>query len=113
MKIAEMRMLRWMCGHTRRDRIRNDDIRDRMEVASVEDKMREARLRWFGHVQRRNINSPVRRCERLGMDGYMRGRGRPRKYWGEVIRRDMAHVQLTKDMTLDRGLWRIRIRVEG
>jgi len=28
-----MRMLRWCCGHTRRDRVRNDDIRDRVGVA--------------------------------------------------------------------------------
>ncbi|KAF3669941.1 Mitochondrial outer membrane porin [Capsicum annuum] len=45
--------------------------------------MREARLRWFGHVQRRGMDAPVRRCERLALDGFRRGRGRPKKYWGE------------------------------
>ncbi|KAK4350932.1 hypothetical protein RND71_030245 [Anisodus tanguticus] len=74
MKVVEMRMLRWMCGHTMRDRIRNEDIRDKVGVASMEDKMREARLRWFGHVQRRDTDAPVRRCERLTMDGFRRGR---------------------------------------
>ncbi|KAK4350612.1 hypothetical protein RND71_029925 [Anisodus tanguticus] len=103
MKVAEMRMLRWMCGHTRRDMIRNDDIRDRVGVASVEDKMREASLRWFRHVQRRDTNDSVRRCERLAMDGFRRDRGRPNKYWGDVIRRDMTPVQLTVGMTLDRA----------
>jgi hypothetical protein len=33
MSVAEMRMLRWICGHTRKDRIRNDDIRDKLGVA--------------------------------------------------------------------------------
>ncbi|KAF3634451.1 hypothetical protein FXO38_25124 [Capsicum annuum] len=64
--------------------------------------MREARLRWFGHVKRRGMDAPVRRCERLALDGFRRGRGRPKKYWGEVIRRDMEQLQLTEDMTLDR-----------
>ncbi|XP_070050414.1 uncharacterized protein [Nicotiana tomentosiformis] len=113
MRVAEMRMLRWMCEYTRRDRIKNEAIRDRVGVASVEDKMRESRLRWFGHAKRRNIDAPVRRCERLALESLRRGRGRPKKYWGEVMRQDMALLQLTEDMTLDRRVWRSRIKVEG
>ncbi|PHT94198.1 hypothetical protein T459_02080 [Capsicum annuum] len=41
--------------------------------------MREARLRWFGHVKRRGMDAPVRRCERLALDGFRRGKGRPKK----------------------------------
>jgi hypothetical protein len=37
--VAEMRMLRWICDHTRRDRIRNGDIRERLGVALVEEKL--------------------------------------------------------------------------
>jgi hypothetical protein len=37
LSIAEMRMLRWICGHIRRDRARNDDIRERLGVAPVEE----------------------------------------------------------------------------
>nr|XP_009774545.1 PREDICTED: uncharacterized protein LOC104224560 [Nicotiana sylvestris] len=84
MRVAEMRMLRWMCGCTRRDRIKNEAIRDRVRVASVEDKMWESRLRWFRHVKRRSIDAPVRRCDGLDMESLRRGRGRPKKYWGEV-----------------------------
>nr|XP_009774571.1 PREDICTED: uncharacterized protein LOC104224587 [Nicotiana sylvestris] len=64
-KVAEMRILRWICEHTRLDKIRNDVIQDKVGVTHVEEKMLEARLRWFGHVKRRSIEAPVRRCKRL------------------------------------------------
>ncbi|KAF3667332.1 putative multiprotein-bridging factor 1b-like [Capsicum annuum] len=78
LKVAEMRMLHWMCGLTREDRVRNEIIRETVGVTSVEDKMREGMLRWFGHVM-----SPVRTCERLALDGFKRSRGRPKIYWRE------------------------------
>ncbi|KAF3674291.1 hypothetical protein FXO37_06460 [Capsicum annuum] len=79
----------------------------------LEDKMREARLRWFGHVKRRGTDAPVRRCEKLALDDFRWGKSRPKKYWIEVIRRDMKQLQLTEDMTLDRKIWRTQIRIEG
>jgi hypothetical protein len=39
LNVAEMRMLCWCCGHTRRDRVRNDDIRDRVGVTPIEEKI--------------------------------------------------------------------------
>jgi hypothetical protein len=40
MSVAEMRMLRWMSGVTREDRIRNEYVRGSIDVASIVDKMR-------------------------------------------------------------------------
>ncbi|VFQ93818.1 unnamed protein product [Cuscuta campestris] len=79
-----MRMLRWMCGKTRLDMISNEVIRRQVGMAPVEDKLWEARLRWFGHVRRRDADAPVWRCERITVIGGSRGRGRPRKNWKEV-----------------------------
>ncbi|VDP59481.1 unnamed protein product [Heligmosomoides polygyrus] len=46
----ETKMLRWTAGVTHLDRIRNDAIRQKFGIAPIADKMREARLRWYGHV---------------------------------------------------------------
>ena len=43
---TEMRMLRWMCGKIRMDKVRNEDIRRLVGVASIADKMRENHLQW-------------------------------------------------------------------
>jgi hypothetical protein len=53
LSVAKMCMLRSICGHTRLDRVRNDDIRDRLGLAPIEEKIMQHRLRWFGHVHRR------------------------------------------------------------
>ena len=76
--VAEMRMLRWICGHTRRDRVWNDDIRDRLGVAPIEEKLVQHRLRWFEHVQRRPPKAPVRSGILSQDSNVKRGRGRPK-----------------------------------
>lgn len=38
--------IRWRCGHTRGDMIRNEAIRGKVGVAAVEDKMKAVRLRY-------------------------------------------------------------------
>ncbi|KAK3512760.1 hypothetical protein QTP70_025119 [Hemibagrus guttatus] len=53
LEVAELKMLRFSLGVTRLDRIRNEYIRGTAHVECLGDKVREARLRWFGHVQRR------------------------------------------------------------
>jgi hypothetical protein len=52
MSVPKMRMLRCMVGVTREDIIRNKYVRGSIGVASIVDKKRENRLRWFSHVMR-------------------------------------------------------------
>ncbi|XP_071688730.1 uncharacterized protein [Rutidosis leptorrhynchoides] len=79
MEVAEMRMLRWTCGKTMLDLIPNSVFRENLKVRSIVDKLREERLRWFGHVRRRSPAAPVRRVETLTVDG-VRRRGRPTRF---------------------------------
>ncbi|KAK9101143.1 hypothetical protein Scep_024573 [Stephania cephalantha] len=59
MNVSEMRMIRWMCGKTRKYRIRNIEIQRQVGVTPIDTKIREWRLRWFGHLQRRSTNAPL------------------------------------------------------
>ena len=55
-------MIHEICDHTRLDMIRYVLTRDKVGVISIEDKMREAKPRWFGDIKRKVIDIPVRRC---------------------------------------------------
>jgi hypothetical protein len=52
MNAAEIKMLRFACGHIRMDKIENKDIRNKMKVTEMHRKIQEKRLRWYGHIQR-------------------------------------------------------------
>lgn len=67
-----------MRGKTRKDKIRNEFIRESLGVALIGDKMRESRLRWFGHVQRRPMTTPMKWSETIQVEGARRTRGRPK-----------------------------------
>ncbi len=45
MRVVKTRMLRWISGHARLDKIYNERIREKVRVAPIEDKLREERLR--------------------------------------------------------------------
>ena len=80
LSVAKIRILRWICGHTRMDRVRNE--RDRLWVALIEEKLVQHRLRWFGHLQRRSPDAPVH-CGVLSQaNNTKRGRKRPKLIWG-------------------------------
>ena len=49
--VAAMRMIGWMYSHTMVDRIRNEVITDIVPMTTIKEKMREIRIKWFGHVK--------------------------------------------------------------
>jgi hypothetical protein len=106
-----MRMLRWICGNTRRDRVRNDDIRERLGVAPVEENLVQHRLKWFGYIQRRPAETPVRNGVIRRSGNEKRGRGRPNLTWKKFMNRDLNDWCITKELTLDRRDWKLAIHV--
>nr|GEU95934.1 ataxia telangiectasia mutated family protein [Tanacetum cinerariifolium] len=111
-EVAELRMLRWICGKTTIDMIPNGVFRAELDFDSIVDKMREIRLRWFVHVKRRPQNALVRRVEAMEVEGSRR-RGMPKLRWEDRLKMDMKELLLSQDMTSDRNAWRDRIRISG
>src|SRR6218665_2183309 len=104
-----MRMLRWILGISLKDMQRNENIRKKTGVACITDKIREARLRWYGHVERSG-DTNIRRTMKLEVQG-LRSRGRQKKRWMDMIQGDLKSLNLKPEDTGRRDMWRQRIRV--
>ena len=78
MEVAELKMLRLsLVGVTRMDEIRNEYIRRTTQVGMFGEKTREARLRWYGHLRRKDDGYIGRRMLRMELPG-KRKWGRPK-----------------------------------
>jgi len=65
--------------------------------------MVENRFKWFDHVERRLVNSVVRRVDQIE-DSHIT-RGRPREIVRQTIEKDLQINELDRNMVCDRTLW--------
>jgi len=98
-------MLRWMLGLTRLDRVMNMDIRKRLGVAPITEKMREAWLQWYGHVVHSSDDSVAKAALRLSPRGW-RPRGRLKIRWLDRLKDDMKKRNIEPEDALNRAKWR-------
>lgn len=108
-QVAEMKMLRWMCGVTRLDKIRNEYVRGSLGVRDIADKLQESRLRWYGHISRRPPDHVGNTVTHLNIPG-TRPRGRPKSRWLDVVKKDMSSCEVTESDTSNRAKWKDKTR---
>jgi hypothetical protein len=87
------------CGHTI-DRVWNDDIRKRLEEASIEVTLVQYRLRWFRHIQRRPPEAPVPSGVISRTVNRKRDRGRPTLIWKESVTRDLKDSEYHQGVSI-------------
>ena len=77
MEVAELKIVRWALGVTRKDKIRNEYMRGTAKIAKLGDKLRNARLRWYGHVKRREEDYVGKRMMEMAVqeEGKEEGQG--------------------------------------
>ncbi len=102
MEDAEIIMLRWMCGVTKLENIRNERIRGTTKVGEITKKVQERRLAWYGLVMRREEHYVGRRTMEMKVQG-RRKRGRPKRRWLDKIKDDIKEKGLSADEVYDRA----------
>ena len=105
----EMAMLRSILGVRWDDFVRNSAIRERLSQPPVSLKLRRARMKWFGHVERMGDGRQVKKIMNATMEG-RRPVGRPRTRWRDVLGRDLESSGLSLEQAAvesrDRDQWR-------
>ena len=86
------------------DRIRNEELIERMGIKPIGEKIRISRLRWFGHVMRKDDDDWVKQCMKIDPEGKsIRGN---RKTWRKTVDEDMKYKGLKVEDCMDRKAWR-------
>ena len=85
-------------------KIRNDNIRGSTKVRDISKKVQERRVRWYGHVMRRDDEYVGKRVMGREVQG-SRKRGRPYKRWADCVKDDLREKGLSGEV-YDRAAWR-------
>ena len=107
--VAEMRMLRWIRGNTRKDHVRNKTMQEDAKVCHISTFLRQKPLHWYGHVKRREEDNLSRKMMDVVVLGKRR-RGLPRLRWTDNNREDMTKYELTADMTENGQYWKMMVK---
>ena len=96
-------------GSDKKDKIRNKYVREIAKIAKLGDKLRDATLRWYGHMKRREEGYLGKRMMEMAVPG-RRKRERPRRRWMNLAREDMERIGARKRDEVDWVKWRILSR---
>ena len=97
LQVAEMRILRWIRGKTRKDHVRNQVIQEAAKICQMSTFLKQTRLNWYGHTNRREKHNLSRKMMDMVLPGKRR-RGQPRRRWIDNTRDDLKIYELTDDI---------------
>lgn len=105
LRSCDRRMLRYMAGVRWQDGRSSEEVAEMCGVQDLAVRLRQRRLRWFGHVERAEEGNMLREVGVVRVEG-RRPVGRPRKTWRRCVMEDMNSLRIGEDMAQNRELWR-------
>ena len=106
-EVAEMRMVRWMCGIKVKDRVPSKELREKLGLDDIISVLQQNRSRWACIANK--DNDWMKKCMEYEAEG-SRPRGRPKRTWREVVQKDCQARKLNKEDAVDNSIWRKLIK---
>jgi len=90
-------------------------LRERLGIDDIILILQQNRLRWYGHVLRKEDTDWVKKCMEYEVEG-SRPRARPKRTMTEVVQKDRQARNLNREDTIredamDHGRWKKLIKV--
>ena len=104
LRSCDLRMLRYMARIRWEDHISNEEVLHKCRLEEISSVLRKQRLRWFGHVKRREENSILRKAVDLKLSG-RNPAGQPQKTWQACIKEDLTLLNVREGTAHDRVEW--------
>jgi len=105
-----MRMVRWMCNVKVKDRVPSKELRERLGIDDIILILQQNRLRWYGHVLRKEDTDLVKECTEYEVEG-SRPKGGTKRTWREVVQKDCQARSLNREDAIDHGRWKKLIKI--
>ena len=110
LEAAHHRWLRQILNISWKDKVTNLKVRELTDMPTLEDIIRERRLRWAGHIWRMPNDALARTALNWTPAGCKRKPGRPRMDWIQTVKQDIARADVKWDdvpqLATDRVAWR-------
>ena len=85
-------------------KLQDKGLRERLGLDDIISVVQQNRLQWYGHVLRKEDNDWVKKCMGYEVEGAF-ARGRPKKTWREIVKRDCQ----ARKLNMDCNSWRKQI----
>jgi len=114
LEVFNMRCVRVIAGVTKFDHKRNEELREKTGICTVEELVTRSRLRWLGHVARMTED----RLPPQLLYGQLEGRnkmGRPVGRWRDMVQADIRKRNIVGwyNIVQNRTEWRKVVKGEG
>ena len=97
-----------MAGVRLQEHVPSSTVAERCGLRQISDVLRVRRLRWYGHVKRREHGDVLATIRDWIVDG-RRPRGRPRKRWIDNVKENMRVLNVNDETARNRERWRSAI----
>jgi len=98
-------MVIWMCNGKVKDRVPSKELRERLGIDDIILIVQQHRLRWYGHVLRKQDIDWVKKCVQYKVEG-SKPRDITKRTWREVVQKDCQAHNLNREDAMDRGRWK-------